>query len=138
MRLEGLCLHRSHVIDFFGRFALVFPFTSTRKGRDHATDRKGVNLFGENFGRTARAVFKASGVPTWKQPGFGFISIVEQGLSSGHLEKFRVQRASVEGQLVGLQGWNFGGGTHDIDAVLREFGTTDLRGRTRTSILDAS
>lgn len=108
MRLKGLRLHRSHVIDFFGCFALVFPFTSTRKGSDHATDWKGVNLFREDFGRTARTVFKASGVPAWEQPRFGFITVVEQGLTSCHLKEFGVERASVEGQLVRLQGWNFG------------------------------
>ena len=137
MRLEGLGLHRSHVIDFFGCLALVFPLTSTWKGSDHATDWKRVNFFRKDFGRAARAVFKAGGVTAREQPGFGFISIVKKGFPSGHLKKFGVERASIKGQLVGLQGWNLGGGTHGVDAILREFGTTDLRGRTRASILDA-
>jgi hypothetical protein len=130
-------LHRGHVVDLFGRFALVFALTGTRKRSDHPTHRKGVNLFREDFGGAARTVFEASGVSAREQPSFCFVSVVEQGFSGSHLEKFGVERASIKGQLIGLQGWNFGGSTHGDDAILREIGTTDLRGRTRASILDA-
>ena len=137
MWLKGLGLHRGHVVDLLSRLALVFTLTGARKRSDHPTHRKGVNLFGEDFGGAAWAIFEASGVSAREQPSFCFVSVVEQGFSCGHLEKFGVERASIEGQLVGLQGWDFGGGAHGIDAILREIGTTDLRGRTRASILDA-
>jgi hypothetical protein len=137
MSLEGLGLNRSHVVDFFGRFAFVLTLPGTWKGSNHATHWKGVNLFREDFGGTAWSIFKPSGVSAREQPSFGFVSVVEQGFASGHPEKFGVKGASIEGQLVGLQGWDFGGGAHGIDAILRESGTIDLRGRTRTSILDA-
>ena len=137
MWLKGLGLHRGHVVDLLGRLALVFTLTGARKRSDHPTNWKGVDLFGEDFGGTTWSVFKASSVSAREQPSFGFVSVVEQGFSGGHLEKFGVEGASIEGQLVGLQGWDFGGGAHGIDAILREIGTTDLRGRTRASILDA-
>ena len=117
--------------------SLVFTLTGARKRSDDPTHGKGVDLFGEDFGGTTWSVFEASSVSAREQPSFGFVSVVEQGFSGGHLEKFGVEGASIEGQLVGLQGWDFGGGAHGIDAILRESGTIDLRGRTRTSILDA-
>ena len=108
MWLKGPGLHRSHVVDLFGRLAFVFTLTGARKRSDHPTHREGVNLFGEDFRGATWAVFEASGVATGEQPSFCFVSVVEQGFSGCHLEKFGVERASIEGQLIGLQGWNFG------------------------------
>ena len=136
MWLKGLGLHRGHVVDLLGRLALVFTLTGTEEKRSpHELEgcrplRRGLRW--HNLGRIQSEQCVRQGTAKLRlriRCGAGF--------SGGHLEKFGVEGASIEGQLVGLQGWDFGGGAHGIDAILREIGTTDLRGRTRASILDA-
>ena len=107
MWLKGLGLHRSHVVDLFGR--LAFVFTLTGAGREAITPRTGrVSTSSERTSVAQLGPYSKRAVwPPGNSQGFCFVSVVEQGFRVATW-KNSVERASIEGQLIGLQGWDFG------------------------------